>query len=365
VRGIPTNVKSWSSVSTGSYHTCGIEKDSDKLYCWGGHRYWKACVSGIPTHVKSWSSVSAGEKHTCGIERDSEKLWCWGDDNQKQVSMIPTDVKSWSSVSAADYNTCGIEKETNIPRCWGYDRSRQCKVPVKGVKWTIEPSCQTSHPTVSGPASCTSCDLKGCNREFTIIDPKTNTGTCTKKKCPTCKPKACCGKGHKHYVLNSKNLEGVCVRHSDDCTPVCIPLGNSDDPKVRRVCTKGCNRLLKSLNNIEAKVESEMYNIVTCQADKQVICDPLPGLSVGLSVEDPKYRSSCKVYATFQAKAVCPFSPELWNLGATCITNHVEGETYPQCPDGVSKEIVDSIKSKCREASEEDDEKCSRLGMSY
>jgi len=63
--------------------------------------------------------------------------------------------------------------------------------------------------------------------------------------------------------------------------------------------------------------------------------------------------------------AVCPFSPELWNLGATCITNHVEGETYPQCPDGASEKMIVSIKSKCREAKTEDDPKCSRLGMSY
>jgi len=131
----------------------------------------------------------------------------------------------------------------------------------------------------------------------------------------------------------------------------------SDDPKVRRVCTKGCNRLLKSLKNKDATVESEMYDIVTCQADKQVICDPGGG--------GGESGSSCEMSSTFKAQAVCSFSPELWNLGATCITNHVEDEKYPQCPDGVSEKIVASIKSKCREASEEDVQKCSRLGMSY
>ena len=87
--------------------------------------------------------------------------------------------------------------------------------------------------------------------------------------------------------------------------------------------------------------------------------------------EKEKYRSSCKVYATFQARAICSFSNALWNLGATCITNHVEGEKYPVCPDDASKEIVDSIKGRgatvatCKKASEEDDAKCSRLGMTY
>ena len=141
------------------------------------------------------------------------------------------------------------------------------------IKWHVEPSCLTSHPVVSGPASCTSCDPTSCNKHFTIVDPKTNTGTCTKTKCPFCKPKPCCGAGHKHYVLNTDNEEGVCVRHSDDCTPVCVPLGYDGFDK-RRVCTKGCNRLLKALKNPNAKTEAEMFNIAVCQAEKKVSCQP-------------------------------------------------------------------------------------------
>ena len=86
----------------------------------------------------------------------------------------------------------------------------------------------------------------------------------TKKECPFCKPKQCCGAGHKHYVLNTENLEGVCVRHSDDCTPVCVPMGY-DGADKRRICTKSCNRFLKALKNPNAKTESEMFDIVVCQ----------------------------------------------------------------------------------------------------
>ena len=46
------------------------------------------------------------------------------------------------------------------------------------------------------------------------------------------------GEGHKHYVVNSESLEGVCVRHSDDCTPVCVPKGDGE-PWRQRVCSKG------------------------------------------------------------------------------------------------------------------------------
>jgi len=348
----------FTTISTGSDHQCGIEEGSGKAYCWGSDTGQKGNVVGktskIPKGVQ-FSSISASKSFTCGLEKGTGKCHCWGGDLNGVLSNMPKDVQ-FSSISASTHgdHVCGVEKETNIPRCWGTDNSySQSTVPNKGIKWTLEASCQTEHPEVSGPVACTSCNSKGCNPHFTIIDPKTNTGTCTKKKCPTCKPKACCSKGHKHYVLNSKNLEGVCVRHSDDCTPVCVPFG-SDDPKERRICTKGCNRLLKSLKSKEATREREMYDIVTCQADKQVICDP-----AGES------ESSCRMESSYKAQAVCSFSPEIWNLGATCITNHVEGEKYPQCPDGTSAKSIASIKANCKEASEGDDVKCSRLGMSY
>ena len=121
-----------------------------------------------------------------------------------------------------------------------------------------QPSCMTQHSVKSGTTSCTSCHApaasasskgKGACREgkpchFTIVDPKTNTGTCTATPCPACKPSACCGAHHKHFVVNTVSLTGVCVRHTDDCTPVCMPRGESERQKPR-VCSKGCNQLLK------------------------------------------------------------------------------------------------------------------------
>jgi hypothetical protein len=52
-----------------------------------------------------------------------------------------------------------------------------------------------------------------------------------------CKPSSCCGKHHKHYVMNTESMEGVCVRHNDDCTSVCMPRGN-EHPHKPRVCSK-------------------------------------------------------------------------------------------------------------------------------
>jgi hypothetical protein len=83
------------------------------------------------------------------------------------------------------------------------------------------------------------------------------------------------------------------------------------------------------------------------------------------SATSSKRGNSCKTTSTLKAQALCPFSPELWNLGATCISNHVHGDTHPQCPDGTSAKDIASIKAQCRKAKTSDDNKCSRLGMSY
>jgi len=154
-----------------------------------------------------------------------------------------------------------------------------------------------------------------------------------------------------------------------------VALG-SDDPKVRRVCTKGCNRLLKNLKNKDATVESKMYDIVTCQAEKRVICEPIKASQEELSNNNTNNTNnttstisskgnSCKSTSTLEAQALCPFSPELWNLGATCISNNVHKDSHPQCPYAADAKVIASIKTKCRKAEPSDEHKCSRLAMSY
>ena len=217
----------WASVSAGYHHSCGIEQASRRLHCWGSDRSkqvsgWKKLV---PT--TRWASVSAGVRHSCAIEQASRRLHCWGDDRHKLVSgwkklVAKPETTRWASVSAGRFHSCGIIEGSHKPICWGKNGLyNQREVPTKGVRWEPpERSCRIQHPTLNGPASCTMCH-KGCHH--TITDPKRNAGTCTKKECPMCKPKSCCGKHHKHYVYNTESMEGVCVRHNDDCTAVCMP----------------------------------------------------------------------------------------------------------------------------------------------
>jgi len=260
--------------------------------------------------------------------------------------------------SAQSEHFCGaIKEDVNGLHCWGDDKFSQATVK-KSVKWSVELSCYTTHPVLKGASSCTSCDAKGCNKHFTIIDPKTNSGTCTPRDCPTCKPKECCDRDHKHYVLNTANLEGVCVRHTDDCTPVCVPAadGGKDDTLHKRVCSKGCNRILKVLKNKHAKTEASMYDIIVCQADKQVIC--LPSVKKG--------QNPCTMKASFKARAVCSFSNPKWNLGGTCISNHVRKADFKLCPrKEATKKVIADLMSSCRMTTVADDRFCTRLGVSF
>ena len=149
---------------------------------------------------------------------------------------------------------------------------------------------------------------------------------------------------------------------------MCVPIG-SDYPIARRVCTKGCNRLLKAIRNKRGKTESEIYDLVACQADKQVICDPAKS-GGGDTSGKQGWANTCRVSSTFVALAVCSFDAELWNLGATCISNHVQGNEHPQCPDGANVALIK--KFKCRAATNAantagltDHDKCGRLGMVF
>ena len=198
------------------------------------------------------------------------------------------------------------------------------------------------------------------------MDPRTNTGTCTKQECPFCKPKECCGDGHKHYVLNSENLEGVCTRHSDDCTPICVPTGDGK-PGQRRVCSKGCNRVLKVANPeapAGATAESELFNMVVCQADKRVICAP----HANSTLAKAGATGQCNSTATFKPRALCSFDVDVWNLGPTCIANTVHGDKHAQCTDDVgAMKALSEVKTKCTKPEGENNmqKHCQRLGMTF
>lgn len=103
-------------------------------------------------------------------------------------------------------------------------------------------------------------------------------------------------------MLNTAALTGVCVRHSDDCTPLCVP--KLPQPDDRRVCSKGCNQVIR---------DAVTNTIVVCQLEKRTQCSP------PLNNDEGNQETNCKEQKWVEAKAVCDFSNALWRAGATCM----------------------------------------------
>jgi hypothetical protein len=188
-----------TAVAAGGSHTCAITKEAAELHCWG-YDYLKQVTGMTGTkgtcgsyycaglaNTTKFTAVAAGSYHTCAITKEAAELHCWGDDLYKQDTGM-TGTKGtcgkfycaglaastkFTAVAAGDTHTCAVTKEPAGVVCWGLNNAQQATVPpAKDVKFLEEPSCGTSHSELSGPASCTSCDPKGCNKHFTIMDPK-------------------------------------------------------------------------------------------------------------------------------------------------------------------------------------------------
>jgi len=339
----------FASVSAGTYHTCAIEHTKRTLYCWGRDNSkqvsgWlqldgqQTSAAAMAANKAKFESVSAGKAHTCAVKHITRTLICWGSDVIDVLSFAAQGpprrefyTSGWKeffpnntairAVSTGSRHTCILKDGSAIPVCWGDNSRNQATVP-KADRWSLERSCQIQHPQLRGSSSCTMC-AKNCHH--TITDPKNNAGTCTKKECPMCKPKSCCGKRHKHYVYNTESMEGVCVRHNDDCSAVCMP--RKTDPLKRRICSKGCNKLVKvpkkqTNGTKSATSDKDLFDIVVCQVDHKIVCEALTAKG-----------SPCKTWKAVTPVARCnDFDAMVWSAGATCVANIAHQDKHPQCP---------------------------------
>ena len=143
-RVAPTAVSgglTFSKISAGAHHTCGITT-SGAAYCWGyngtegrlGNN--STTQSSVPVAVSgglTFSQVSAGNYHTCGITT-SGAAYCWGHNNFGKLgnnsttdSNVPVAVSgglTFSKVSAGNNHTCGITT-SGAAYCWGYGTDYQ------------------------------------------------------------------------------------------------------------------------------------------------------------------------------------------------------------------------------------------------
>lgn len=165
-----TPVGPWTSVSVGASFVCGTTTDM-RAYCWGsneagqlGAQTSETCSSGPcatrPVRVSgpsTWSSITTGAAHTCGLTSSGD-AYCWGSNFWGQVgngsrseaneTRTPVPVVGGLTFAfiAAGGHTCGVTQEGRA-YCWGSNAIDQLGVG----------------PTVLGPQNCTAT-IHPCSR---------------------------------------------------------------------------------------------------------------------------------------------------------------------------------------------------------
>src|SRR3989339_65476 len=131
---------SYSSISTGRTHTCGIRTNDSRVLCWGSGDYGQLGDGSNATHntlnpnittdSSIYTSISTGTMHTCGIRSNDSRVMCWGQgtsgqlgDGQTIVSKpnpnVTTDSSAYISINTGEYHTCGIRANDSRVMCWG------------------------------------------------------------------------------------------------------------------------------------------------------------------------------------------------------------------------------------------------------
>jgi alpha-tubulin suppressor-like RCC1 family protein len=144
------SVLTFSSISAGYTHTCGLTSIG-AAYCWGSGgsgrlgnndtndaRVPVAVLAPTGGSVLTFSSISAGSSHSCGLT-SSGAAYCWGDGSSGQLgnnstsgSNVPVavaaptggSVLTFSSIDVGSNHSCGLTS-SGAAYCWGLGFSGQ------------------------------------------------------------------------------------------------------------------------------------------------------------------------------------------------------------------------------------------------
>jgi alpha-tubulin suppressor-like RCC1 family protein len=154
---IPQVTRTYSSVATGAYHTCGISTGG-AAYCWGfnndgqlGDADTAQRVNATPVQGNvAFASLVAGYAFTCGLTAGGSP-YCWGSNSNGQLgdgsttnhgapNQLPNGV-TFTSLAAGFFHTCGLTS-AGAAYCWGANANgqlgdsttvqRPTPVPVQG-----------------------------------------------------------------------------------------------------------------------------------------------------------------------------------------------------------------------------------------
>lgn len=126
-------------ISAGEFHTCAVSTD-DRVYCWGWNSTGElgtgapfGVIVATPTRVAgdlTFTAVSAGIRHTCGISKPDGTVHCWGRNGRGEIGKPPFQHSAtpvlvpmsgpFTQLSAkGDTHSCGISAAGVL--CWGSD----------------------------------------------------------------------------------------------------------------------------------------------------------------------------------------------------------------------------------------------------
>ena len=115
---------SYSSVSAGANHTCGVRSDGSGV-CWGNTGDGRTTV---PTGLQLLA-ITAGGRHTCAVRTD-RRVQCWGYNSNNQAN--PPNLDQFRSISAGDIHTCGVRlgRSGLDMVCWGSNSNNRSDPPT-------------------------------------------------------------------------------------------------------------------------------------------------------------------------------------------------------------------------------------------
>ncbi|OGI00729.1 MAG: hypothetical protein A2Y25_11715 [Candidatus Melainabacteria bacterium GWF2_37_15] len=142
--GLPTIVqgsRKFTSIVLGGEHACALEQTTNDAYCWGqgwggrlGDNNTDSHNVGLPVIVagnREFSSIASGGWHTCGVEKETNDVYCWGygadgklGDNNTDThyvglpGIVQGNIK-FSTLYPGNNHTCAVEVTSNYSYCWG------------------------------------------------------------------------------------------------------------------------------------------------------------------------------------------------------------------------------------------------------
>lgn len=134
-RPLQTAGITFTSISAGEVHTCGIRTGSGAAVCWGSTQDGRSSAPSGET----FTAVSAGKSHNCGLRSDGTPA-CWGNNDDGQST--PPSSEMLTALSAGGSHTCGLRADGTV-RCWGSNANGQATPPTSGVFTTV--SAGNSH----------------------------------------------------------------------------------------------------------------------------------------------------------------------------------------------------------------------------